>query len=240
MGTTSLAIGGSLLYPLADLIGQWGKNGWKLQALRQHWKERIKSGVLIAVVWWFALLSYQLFAVARQIRLDARRVHVPHLKAPTPPGFAYIKTERNAESPSQARIIQVEPPYGNLAERCDSLGRSIINFANGRLSERPPMDEAHRGQYMQWYSTNDGLFRFRVQEDIGKIYQELSELHIRDARLNDLLKRGQETYAYRNESELTMKNCTEHADFPPCHLSVDEIKETGERLVFLATQVPKH
>jgi hypothetical protein len=100
MGTTGLAIGGGLLYPLAGLGSEFRKRGWKLEVLTQHWKDRLRNGFLIALIWWSVLFSYQLSAVSRQIRLQAEETVVPSPNRPMPPNFAYANTEKVAIIPS--------------------------------------------------------------------------------------------------------------------------------------------
>lgn len=72
MGTTTLAILGSLLYPASDLLSDLQKNGWTLAAMSQHWKTRLKTSVVIAITWWALLFSYHLiYVVPHKIALDA-------------------------------------------------------------------------------------------------------------------------------------------------------------------------
>src|ERR1700730_1817984 len=88
MGTTTLAIGGGLIYPLADLISELRQRG--LAAMNQHWKNRLKISVFIAVVWWSILFSYHLFyRVPQHIRAQALNVVVPGVAAPKVPGIAF-------------------------------------------------------------------------------------------------------------------------------------------------------
>jgi hypothetical protein len=86
MGTTTLAIGGSLLYPLAELVKQWRNHGWA--ALSQHWQERLKQSVLIALTWWTLLFGYHLlYKVPQEIRAEATAISPPRnfIPVPTPP-----------------------------------------------------------------------------------------------------------------------------------------------------------
>lgn|SRR6266481_943571 len=87
MGTTSLAIGGSLLYPIAEIIRVYRDNG--PEGLKGHWRQGFKHGFLIAVCWWAILFSYHLFyKVPHEINVEADAVHAPASPAaPRPPLF---------------------------------------------------------------------------------------------------------------------------------------------------------
>ena len=136
------------------------------------------------------------------------------------------------ESQLQTPIIQTQAPYGNLAARCDELGTEIIAAAESRNKVRP--DSTRPDEYKEWYRLNDGLFfHAPFYRHIAKIHQELSDLHIDDPRLDELIKQHEEYFAGRQ------KNAQAAYDHPEMfHLSIEEIKEIGERFKFLATQVP--
>src|SRR5690349_4812078 len=65
MSTTTLAVLGGLLYPLAVLLVVFKKDGgWP--AMMNHWGSRLKYSAYIAVVWWGLLFSYHLFITVPQ------------------------------------------------------------------------------------------------------------------------------------------------------------------------------
>jgi hypothetical protein len=81
MGTTALAILGSILYPLADLLQELHLHGWS--GMKHHWRERLKYSAAIAVSWWICLFCYHLFyKVPRDIRVQADNSFPPSLSAP--------------------------------------------------------------------------------------------------------------------------------------------------------------
>jgi hypothetical protein len=76
MGTTTLAVSGSLLYPLIRLIQELNSSGWN--GLKQHWKEQLKTTAIIALSWWGILFAYHLFyKVPHTIRNEAERIKPP-------------------------------------------------------------------------------------------------------------------------------------------------------------------
>ena len=82
MGTTTLAIVGSLLFPLVDNIRVFRE--YRLEGMKSHWKKGFKHAFLIAVCWWAALFSYHLFyKVPHDIKVEAESVPVP--PSPLPP-----------------------------------------------------------------------------------------------------------------------------------------------------------
>ncbi len=91
MGTTTLAIGGSLVYPLGDLIRERRALGWN--GLQKHWKERLKYSAIIAICWWGLLFSYHLFyKVPQEIRTTASHFEkLFTVSSPKLPDFAFRK-----------------------------------------------------------------------------------------------------------------------------------------------------
>jgi hypothetical protein len=81
MGTTSLAVLGSLLYPVSNLWNALKKYGWR--GLIRDWRERVGYSAIIAVAWWACLFSYHLlWTVPRQVYADADKAAAPF---PLPP-----------------------------------------------------------------------------------------------------------------------------------------------------------
>jgi hypothetical protein len=90
MGTTSLAIFGGLLYPLVNLLSELHRQGWSRAVMRQHWRERLKNSVWIAVAWWAFLFSYHLlYKVPQQIRVQSESTPAPPtlVKSILPPSW---------------------------------------------------------------------------------------------------------------------------------------------------------
>jgi len=134
----------------------------------------------------------------------------------------------------QPTIIQTQAPYGNLAARCEELGNSIISTVEWRLKSRPD-PATKRLEYNDWYRLNDGMFfHGPYYRDIAKIHKELSDLHIDDPRLDELIERHETYFASRQQ------NVQLAIDHPAMfHLSIEEIREVGERFKRLATQIPR-
>jgi hypothetical protein len=71
MGTTTLAILGSLLYPLSDVVAELRSGG--LSGMKRHWRERLRNTLAVACCWWSLLFGYHLlYKVPEQINQDAR------------------------------------------------------------------------------------------------------------------------------------------------------------------------
>jgi hypothetical protein len=133
---------------------------------------------------------------------------------------------------SKTTVIQ-NPPYGNLAARCDELGDEIISVADERKKERP--DPAiNRIAYNAWYMQNDGIyFHARLYPLVAKLHRDLTANNLVDARLDELIEEHERYFESRQ------RNVQEAIAFPQAyHLSNAEIREIGERLKFLAIQVP--
>ncbi len=141
--------------------------------------------------------------------------------------------------PPSAIVQQFSAPYGNLANRCKELGQAIVNAADERAKIMPtfpaPVTEAQRAQYNDWYMQNDGVvFHAHFWNEAVKLQKDLRAVSITDTRLDELLERHASNFARRNqEVELAIKHPTLY------HCSIEDIRETGERFLYLATQVPK-
>src|ERR1700688_3474801 len=82
MGTTGLAILGGMLYPVSDLVAEFQRHGFT--GMTQHWKERLRTSAIIAVMWWGCLFCYHLFyRVPPGINYEAANIKLPAL--PTAP-----------------------------------------------------------------------------------------------------------------------------------------------------------
>ena len=141
--------------------------------------------------------------------------------------------------PPSAIVQQFSAPYGNLANRCKELGQAIVNAADARAKIMPtlpaPVTEAQKAEYYNWYMQNDGIvFHSNFWNATVKLQKDLKAVNITDTRLDELLERHAWNFARRNqEVELATKYPTMY------HCSIEVIRETGERLLYLATQVPK-
>lgn len=77
MGTTTLAVCGAMLYPVADLVLEWRKGG--RSAVNQHWKERLGVSLVIAVCWWSILFLYHLVWTVPQNIYREAGIHATEL-----------------------------------------------------------------------------------------------------------------------------------------------------------------
>jgi hypothetical protein len=161
----------------------------------------------------------------------ATPVLIPKPLASLPP--TQSKTKPIPKPPQVAPIIQAQAPYGNLAARCDNLGKSITLFTEQRIKERTDPITS-KIDYKMWYRENDGEFRFYFYMYVTSIQKEMSGLHIDDPRLDELMQKYEQGYADRQN------NIKSAIEFPSSYyLSINEIREIGERFRFLATQVPR-
>jgi hypothetical protein len=149
--------------------------------------------------------------------------HADHTKGPD-------KKTKRAEGPP---VVVQQAPYGNLAARCDGLGTAIIRTTDERLKVQPdPM--TNRQEYNDWYRMNDGIyFHGMYMRDIVSIQKELSEVHVDDPRLDELIEKHEDYFTRRQQ------NVQAAIDHPRMfHLSIEEIREIGLRFKQLATQIP--
>lgn len=114
MGTTSLAVSGALLYPLSELYGAVRKNGWTRKVLSQHWRERLRNSVVIALVWWGILFSYHLFyKIPKAIRSQAANMTIPTLRFPDNlPSNWDVRWSEQSARPQKSPPGEVPPPPG--------------------------------------------------------------------------------------------------------------------------------
>jgi pimeloyl-ACP methyl ester carboxylesterase len=134
--------------------------------------------------------------------------------------------------------VVLAAPYGNLANRCRDLGQAIVDAANEREKIMPrfsaPPTEQQKAQYYQWYRENDGIvFHAHFWGECVRLQRDLRAVNITDSRLDELLQRHAENFERRNRE---VEKAVEYT--PMYHCSIDEIRETGERFLFLASQVP--
>ena len=210
-------------------------------------------GGAIGVLYWWTINR----SISRLARIAAARVATIHPQIPS--SVPLESTTRKEEKESKERsnspkkpslpakpapeepatapkttIIQTQAPYGNLAARCEGLGRAIISTVEQRNKVRPD-PATHGEEYKEWYRLNDGMFfHARFYSDVSKIQKELSAVHIDDPRLDELIERHE---GYFESRQRNVQGATEHPE--AYHLSIDDIREIGERFKFLATQVPK-
>jgi hypothetical protein len=164
-------------------------------------------------------------------------IPIPNAKpAPTPtvpPETPKAKpTHKPKLQPPQPVTLQA--PYGNLAARCDELGKEIIEGAEKR-EQSMPNPNTNRTDYNDWYRENDGIF-FRAQfyPYVASIHNELLSVHVDDPQLDRLIENAERNYKRRDSTDAQAV-----VDHPMLfHLSIREIKEIGERLRAVASQVP--
>jgi uncharacterized Zn finger protein len=113
------------------------------------------------------------------------------------------------------------------------LGAAITAFAERRKKERPdPATDLPR--YKDWFTRNDGMFRAQFYDDVKNIHQELSQVHVDDPRLDELIEKHEEYFSARNR--ISPQEVFDR--FMMFHLSIENIEEIGERFRNLATQIP--
>lgn len=127
MSTSTLAIIGTFVYPLGDIIADWRQSGWR-SAVMRHWKDRLKWGGVVALAWWAMLFGYHLvYKVPRDINTQANKILPPpywHVK-PLPP----LLTEKSIEYYVPRNGL---PKQQSKIEIVDIQGLSLINKGNGR------------------------------------------------------------------------------------------------------------
>ena len=80
-----------------------------------------------------------------------------------------------------------------------------------------------------------GFFHFHFYRDAAKIHKELADLHIDDPILDDLLQRYEEYFRDRQQ------HVQDAIDHPMMfYLSLEDIRRIGQRIEYIATQVPQH
>jgi len=76
MSTSTLAVVGSLIYPLSDIWREFRHSG--RSGVRKHWKETLRYSLVIGFCWWSVLFSYHLFyKVPHEINMEAQSIGIP-------------------------------------------------------------------------------------------------------------------------------------------------------------------
>jgi hypothetical protein len=152
----------------------------------------------------------------------------------TKPPELKAKTRTKPQPPP---VINMEAPYGNLAARCEDLGSAIVSYADGQLNVRPERKPENLEDYNQWIRISDGMFRARAEQNVNDLHADLLGRYIKDPQLEELLQRSREVYQFRNGPN--MEHCVRNSQSPLCYLSVADIREIGERFVYLSTQIKR-
>jgi hypothetical protein len=242
---SGLIFGSVLLVVAAILNG----SDWKLKTIR--------AGVLAAIICWLPIFYCCLYLVA-DVPVFAAHNYKPTyppeypVVPPLPPKIPTVRISPIPKAPPPP--TETAPPvivqgvaYGNLAARCDELGKEIIAGAaqresmepifRNRLNEGVSGDERKqwREQWERWYRENDGIFfHAHYWETLLKLHGDLNAKDIRDTRLDDLMEEHATKYAARQRNVQQAIN-----DPLSYHLSIDEIREIGERLQIVAKQIPR-
>jgi len=105
MGTTTLAVGGTLLYPIVEIVRVYRNSG--LEGLKKHWRQGFKHTFFIAVCWWAILFSYHLFfKIPHEISVEAEATRPPTILFSIKlPDFAYLRTPQLARKASSSFVL---------------------------------------------------------------------------------------------------------------------------------------
>jgi hypothetical protein len=137
----------------------------------------------------------------------------------------------NLQESLKAGIVQA--PYGNLSKRCEVLGTGILSFVAQRNHTRPDPAK-NEPEFLDWYRVNDGQFRFWFYNDAKALQKDLALANVKDRRLDEIIARHENYFADRNK--VSPQTVVDHS--PMYHLSIESIKEIGERFKLLAAQIP--
>jgi hypothetical protein len=149
-----------------------------------------------------------------------------------------IPVERKAKPVPQPSPPVIQAPYGNLSARCDDIGNSIIRFAEQRIKQQPqsqsqPQSPEYVQEYWDWYRTNDGMFHGYFFHYVSQLHDEMAGVHVDDPQLDRLIEEHERHFKDRQQ------HVQEAIDHPMLfHLSIEQIREIGERFRFVAPQIP--
>ena len=123
--------------------------------------------------------------------------------------------------------------YGNLKERCTNLAMQITYFGRHRYDQlqnapayvKPLTPE----KVTEWNRSNDGEFRQEYLSQVIAMRDEFAALHIRDPRLDDILRRDRENAQERLNPQFAWAGW----------ISIDDIKQIAASLEYFATRTPK-
>jgi hypothetical protein len=197
MGTTTLAIGGSLLYPLADLIREQRASGWT--GLQKHWKDRLKYSAIIAVCWWGVLFSYHLFyKVPEAIRTEARNIKPPAMPVTMRhvplPDFWDATTTRDKVTAAPHKAL---PPL--IRRKAFS---TVIPFAIDNFRAGIPYDSNTKDPLLLTYTTLGGVSQISTSPSFDPISGTFVTPRISDADIQTFLGHVMQYYTLRTVNEI--------------------------------------
>jgi hypothetical protein len=151
-----------------------------------------------------------------------------------PSGIA--NTAPNLGSQTVNNNIISPAPTGNLASRCEDIGKDIALYVDGRSKIQPEKKQENLHDYNDWIKANDAMFRARgIEKKVKDLHADLLGRYDKDPQLDELLKRSDEVWQFRN-GDRGMQSCPGNPQGWECYLSLEEIKEIGERFISLSTQ----
>jgi hypothetical protein len=199
MGTTTLAIGGSLVYPLTDLIRELRSSGWN--GLKQHWKESLKYSAIIALCWWGLLFSYHLFyKVPEAIRTEAQNIKPPAVsKHVPPPDFWNATTTRGRITAAPHKAL---PPLIKR-DAFSTLIPLITEESRGMLTgARIPHDSNLNDPLLLTYSEIASISYIPLRPEVDRQSGTLKAPTLTDADMRDFLGRVLQYYILRAISQM--------------------------------------
>jgi hypothetical protein len=200
MGTTTLAIGGLLVYPLADLIREFHALGW--DGLQKHWKERLKYSAIIAICWWGVLFSYHIFyKVPKAIKTEARNIKPP-------PPMKYHVSLPDFWDSTTTRGKVTAAPYKALRplikqDAFSTLIPFITEESMGMLiGARIPFDSNVNDPLLLTYSEIAGISSISLMPEVDPQSRALKAPTLTDADMKNFLGRMLQYYILRAVSEM--------------------------------------
>ena|ERR1035437_1537412 len=162
MGTTTLAILGSLLYPLSEIVAELRSGG--LSGMKRHWRERLRNTLAVAGCLWSLLFGYHLlYKVPEQINQEARtngaRLQLINGLIPVPALSNAKPSNRPEVAHKQLKLIFKGPDRFSVAARreiSDQMQRMyeyLLDAGFELAADVPPLrTRAGRAVAMSWQS----------------------------------------------------------------------------------------
>jgi hypothetical protein len=224
------------IVPLGVFLVKLYRQGW--EEMWRRVRENVQdSAIATAGIWTILILFNVLYTLPHDINLQAQQVRLPNLVIPSPPPSAFIKTEKNdvVRTVKVNPLIEIAPVYGNLKQRCINLSGEIAQLVqhrtdqinNGQMYPRPLTEE----RYLTWLKSNDTEFRHNYVPDAEAMRDELSALHIKDERLDQILDEDLD-----NRRLLQSRPQLSENNFGL--MGVYDFQVIGERLGVLCNQLP--
>jgi hypothetical protein len=174
---------------------------------------------------------------------NARKLPPPPLPPPaphidkSPPKRGTLPLPKKDAQPQQPALqgVQVIPAYGNLKDRCLGTAQMMASMVQKRYQFQADLRKVGLTPELmkEWERGNDTFYRYCCKQYVDAMHDELGEVHLRDAQLDEILSRDAENDKYRRLQP-------GQPFYGVGWLSIHDEEKIGARFEALAARVPSN